>query len=64
VKGYVKLTVGYLNYDEDGGIANGLSDDVEYYYEKITKELDDVIAGLNRLLEKHNKLNGILQDII
>lgn len=63
-QGYVKLTVGYLNHDEDGGIADGLSDDIEYYYEKIINEMDDVIDGLNKLLEKHNKLKVMLQDII
>lgn len=33
--GYIKLTVGYLNFDEDGGAADGLSDDVEYEYDDI-----------------------------
>lgn len=33
--GYIKLTVGYLSFDEDGGTANGLSDDVEYEFDDI-----------------------------
>ena len=27
--GYIKLTVGYLNFDEDGGAADGISDEVD-----------------------------------
>jgi hypothetical protein len=37
-KGFIKLIVGYMNYNEDGGIADGLVDDVDYYYEEITNQ--------------------------
>lgn len=62
-KGYIKLTVGYLNYDDDGGIADGLDDDVDYYYEDILKEISHVIEGLNELYNKHDKLSQTLQGL-
>lgn len=62
-KGYIKLTVGYMNYDEDGGVADGLSDDVDYYYEEIVKEMDYVIEGLKELFDKHNLISELLQKL-
>ena len=44
-----------MNQDEEGGIAGGSADSIEYYYEKITKEMDNVIDGLNKLLKNHSK---------
>lgn len=55
-KGYVKLTVGYMNLDEDGGVADGLEDDVEFYYDEIIKVIDGVIDSLRELLDNYNKL--------
>lgn len=63
-KGYVKLTVGYMDFDEDGGVANGLEDDVEYYYNEIIKEIDNVIESLKELLDNHNKLRGLLENFL
>lgn len=50
--GYIKLTVGYLRFDEDGGAEDGLSDDVEYEYNDILKELDRFIDVQNCEVEK------------
>lgn len=60
-RGYIKLTVGYLNCDEDGGIADGTLDHVEYYYERIINEVDIVIDNLRVLFEKHYEISEILQ---
>ena len=38
--GKVKLMVGYINFDEDGGIADGTLDDIDYNYEMILEQLD------------------------
>lgn len=62
--GYIKLTVGYLNFDEDGGAADGLSDDVEYEYDDILKELDSFIDAQNREVKKDTKIAEIISDII
>ena len=63
-KGYIKLTVGYMNYDDDGGVADGLSDDVDYYYEEIIKEIDCVIEGLKELFDKHDMINQLLKSLL
>lgn len=59
--GFIKLTVGYMNYDEDGGIADGLSDDVDYYYDEIIKEMDFVIEGLRKRFNEHDMISQLLQ---
>lgn len=38
--GKVKLMVGYIDFDEDGGIADGILDDIDYDYEMILEQLD------------------------
>ena len=62
--GYIKLTVGYLNFDEDGGAADGLSDDVEYKYDDIQKELNSFIDAQNCEVEKDIKIAGIISEAI
>lgn len=62
--GYIKLTVGYLNFDEDGGAADGLSDDVEYEYDDILKELDNFIYAQNCLSEKDTRIAEIISEAI
>lgn len=58
--GYIKLTVGYLNFDEDGGAADGLSDDVEYEYDDILKELDSFIDTQNLKVKKDTQIAEII----
>ena len=62
--GYIKLTVGYLNFDEDGGATDGLSDDVEYEYDDILKELDSFIDAQKREVKKDTKIAEIISDVI
>lgn len=62
--GYIKLTVGYLNFDEDGGAADGLSDDVEYEYDDILKGLDNFIHAQNCLIEKDIRIAEIISEAI
>ena len=63
-KGYIELTVGYINYDEDGGVADGLEDDVEYYYEEIIKEIDKVINSLRELIDNHIEIKEFLEELL
>lgn len=62
--GYIKLTVGYLNFDKDGGAADGLSDDVEYEYGDILKELDSFIDVQNCEVEKDIKIAEIISEAL
>ena len=62
--GYIKLTVGSLNFDEDGGAADGISDEVEYEYHDILKELDNFIYAQNCLIEKDTRIAEIISEAI
>lgn len=62
--GYIKLTVGYLNFDKDGGAADGLSDDVEYEYDDILKELDSFIDVQNRVVKRDTKIAEIISEAL
>ena len=62
-KGYVKLTVGYMNYYDDGGVADGLSDEIDYYYEKIVDKLDEVILELQKQLELQYDFSCVLENM-
>ena len=62
--GYIKLTVGYLNFDEDGGAADGLSDDVEYEFDDILKELDSFIDAQNRKVKNDTKIAEIISEAL
>ncbi len=41
--GYIKVTEGYMHFDEDGGIADALSDDIEYCYDEILNCLRGIV---------------------
>lgn len=62
--GFIKLTVGYLNYDEDGGVADGIADNIDYYYKQIIEEIDNFIFEQKKQVDKEAKLVGIIEDIL
>lgn len=62
--GHIKLTVGYLNFNEDGGAADGLGDDVEYEYHAILEELDNFIGKQSSLVEKDMRIAEIISQSI
>ena len=59
-KGYVTLTVGYMDFDEDGGAGAGIEDDVEYYYENILNTLENIAE----LIEQDIKREEVITDKI
>lgn len=63
-EGYIKLTIGYIHSNEDGGIGDGLEDDVEYQYDDIINQIDDVLHGLIELLDNHKQISNILKTYI
>lgn len=46
-KGKIELTVGYIEYDEDGGVADGVGDEIDYSYSSIIEQLDNFILEQN-----------------
>ena len=61
-KGYVKLTVGYYNFDEDGGVGDASDDMIEYEYQDIIDSLDKIISKCQERLEKEQKICNILNN--
>lgn len=59
--GRIQLTVGYLEFDEDGGAANGIEDNIEYDYYEITKKIDDYIIEQTQKVELEAKIVGIIE---
>lgn len=47
VKGYVKLIVGYLDFDEDGGAGDGIEDDIEYYCDDVVNTLENIAKSIS-----------------
>lgn len=50
-KGYIKLTVGYIDFDEDGGAGNGIEDEIEYSYERIIEILESITESMKQHIE-------------
>ena len=48
ISGYIKLIVGYLNFDEDGGASDGIEEDIDDY---LSQE-DDLIAFNHRVIKE------------
>ena len=54
--GYVKLIVGYLNFDEDGGASDGIEDSIDYEIDDVLEALENLISDLKEELVKEQKL--------
>ena len=54
-KGYIKLIVGFMHFDEDGGVGDALEDSIEY-------QCGDVIAKVENIME--NIRSGLREEQI
>lgn len=61
ISGYIKLIVGYLNFDEDGGASDGIDDEIEYEFDEIIQEIDRFIYEQSQLAEKEAKIAEIIE---
>lgn len=64
ISGHIKLIVGYLNFDEDGGASDGIEDEIEYDFYEIIKEMDCFIFEQNQLAEKEAKIVEIIETVL
>lgn len=62
--GYVKLTVGYLHFDEDGGADQGLDDNIEYNYNEIAEIINEFILEQQQKVEEERKIVEIIENIL
>lgn len=63
-KGYVKLTVGYLNFDEDGGASDGIGDSIDYEMDSIFEALRNLLSDLEDEFGYEQKLIKTIKDSI
>lgn len=61
INGYIKLIVGYLNFDEDGGASDGIDDDIEYEFDEILKEIDGYISEQGSIVEAEAKIVEVIE---
>ena len=64
ISGYIKLIVGYLNFDENGGASDGIDDDIEYEFDKILKEIDSYISEQDSIVEAEAKIVKIIETVL
>lgn len=62
--GIVELTIGYIEYDEDGGIADGLTDEIDYNYHSIIEQLDNFILEQNEYMKTEKRIFEFLEETI
>lgn len=60
----IELTVGYIEYDEDGGVANGLTDEINYSYSSITEQLDNFILKQHEYMMTEKVITEIIEEAI
>lgn len=63
-RGTVELTVGYIEYDEDGGVADGLEDEIDYSYRSIIEQLDNFILEQNEYMKTEKAIIEIIEEAI
>lgn len=64
VGGYVKLTVGYLDFDDNNNALDGIEDDIEYFYDEISEKLESIIKELQNILTKYVPVKKVIDQII
>ncbi len=62
-RGCVELTVGYYEFDDEGGVAEAIDDNIEYNYESIAKKIRDIIFELQIHLENEKEISEIIDEM-
>ena len=63
-QGYIKLTVGYIHFDDEGQVGDGLEDSIEYEYSEIIDVLCDFIKEQNAILKREKDIIDIIESIV
>lgn len=64
IGGYIKLTVGYLSFDEDGGASDGIDDNIEYEFHEIMEEIRSFVSEQSELTEKEAAIVEIINTLL
>lgn len=63
-KGHIKLTVGYVSFDEDGGVADGIQDSIDYEYLEVYEAIKDYISTQQQLYQTEIELVHIIDNAL
>lgn len=58
------VTIGYLNFNEDGGASDGIDEDIEYEFDEILKEIDSYISEQDSIVEAEAKIVKIIETVL
>lgn len=56
VKGYIDVTYGFIEYDEDGGAADGCEEDIDYCCQEVIDYLEGIANGWDKFIEEQEKI--------
>lgn len=51
-----------MNYNDDGGVTDGLADEVDYYYEGIVERLDEIVTELQNKLDSQYDFSHVIDE--
>lgn len=54
--GHISVTYGFIEYDDDGGIGDGISDDISYYCNDIIQVLEEIVDEWKELIKRQSEL--------
>ena len=63
-KGRVSLTIGYIDFDEDGCASNGINDSIEYCYEDIAKALENIAELIEQDIKNEENIAKEIEKVI
>lgn len=63
-RGNVKLTIGYLDFDENGGASDGIEDSIDYEVEDVLEALESLILKLRDELDDEQDLAASIKKCI
>lgn len=58
--GYIEMTVGYLEIDDEGNVGDGVLDSIDYYCEDILNAVADIYKRLKEDLEKEKSIANVI----
>ncbi len=62
--GYIELTVGYLDFDEEGNAGNGVDDQITYHCDSITDAITKIYKGLQEELASEERIATTIEQIM
>lgn len=60
--GYTKLLVGYIHFNDDGGVDDGLSDEISYHYDEIIEKLNIFVSDISKYISAQEDVSGYIDD--